>query len=266
MLVKPTVPVTYELPLGQDSFPLNPCLGKTLRLQFTHQINCVACSREIKKSYQNGYCFPCTQKLAQCDFCIIKPERCHFHLGTCREPEWGQSHCMIPHIVYLANASGVKVGITRQTQVPTRWIDQGAIAALPLFEVPTRRISGLIEVVIAKLVSDKTNWRLMLSSRVENIDLMAERERLLNQSVLQSGLINIQTEFGQDAVKLITTPSLYQFEYPVMAYPEKIVSLSFDKTDLISGTLMGIKGQYLIFDTGVINMRKHSGYKIEIES
>ncbi|MGD9592093.1 MAG: DUF2797 domain-containing protein, partial [Candidatus Berkiella sp.] len=179
MVVQAASPVTYALPLNQDLFHLNVFLGKTLKLQFMQQINCVACGVSLKKSYQDGYCFPCTQKLAQTDLCIVKPERCHYHLGTCREPKWGERHCMVPHVVYLANASGLKVGITRKTNIPTRWIDQGAIGALPLFEVLTRRISGLVEVVLAKYISDKTNWRKMLSGVDDSIDLLQERENIL---------------------------------------------------------------------------------------
>jgi len=263
MVVKATTPVSYALPFNNNELvAINPFLGKTLKLQFNHKINCVACGLSIKKSYQDGYCFPCTQKLAQCDFCILKPERCHFHLGTCRAPEWGQTHCMIPHVVYLANASGVKVGITRATQVPTRWIDQGAIAALPIFEVPTRRVSGYVEVIMAKYISDKTNWRRMLTGHDETINLNFARENILTE--IKNDLDSVYQQFGKDALKLNENPTVFQFEYPVIAYPSKITSLSFDKTPLIEGTLMGIKGQYLIFDIGVINMRKHSGYVVEM--
>jgi hypothetical protein len=262
MVVEATTPVSYALPVGNELIPLNPFLGETLKLQFTHQINCVACQRTIKKSYQDGYCFPCTQSLAQCDFCIVKPERCHFHEGTCRDPEWGQKQCMSSHVVYLSNASGVKVGITRKTQVPTRWIDQGAITALPIFEVPTRRVSGFVEVIMAKTFSDKTNWRKMLTGHDESIDLFAERDKILSN--VDNALASVIDQFGANAI-IPMNASLYQFEFPVLEYPKKITSLSFDKTDLIEGTLLGIKGQYLIFDIGVINMRKHSGYVIALE-
>ncbi len=252
MAAAPTSPVTYALPIGNAQIPLNLYLGKVLRLRFTYNIYCIACQQKIKKSYQNGYCFPCTQKLAQCDFCILKPERCHYHLGTCREPAWGDAHCMIPHWVYLANASGLKVGITRKTQVPTRWIDQGATAAMGLFEVPTRLMSGLVEVILAKTFSDKTNWRKMLQGKAESIDLFTVGERIKPQ---------ILSQF--DSVQLIENPQICQFDYPVIAYPQKVAALSFDKTPLIEGTLLGIKGQYLIFENGVLNIRKFTGYEIE---
>ncbi|MFI4937877.1 MAG: DUF2797 domain-containing protein [Candidatus Berkiellales bacterium] len=264
MVVTATTPVTYELPLGNEKVPLNPFLGKTLKLTFTHKITCMGCDRPIKKSYQDGYCFPCTQTLARSDLCILKPERCHFHLGTCREPEWGLTHCMIPHVVYLANTSGIKVGITRQNQLPIRWLDQGAVAALPLLIVPTRRISGLVECVIGKYISDKTNWRQMLMGQEEVVDLIQHANDL--QQKLQTDLADIYNEFGKNAVQLNEPLSITRFTYPVLSFPQKITSLSFDKTPEIEGTLLGIKGQYLMFDQGVINIRRHSGYEVEISS
>jgi len=192
---------------------------------------------------------------------IVKPERCHYHLGTCREPEWGLSHCMIPHVVYLSNASGIKVGITRGSQIPTRWIDQGAIAALPLFEVASRRVSGFVEIAISKYISDKTNWRKMLSDH-QPIDLVIHQKQLLEK--IQNDLKPVYEQFGENAIKLVNNPPIAQFTYPVLEYPSKILSLSFDKMDNIRGRLMGIKGQYLILDCGVINIRRHSGYRINM--
>lgn len=260
MVVQASTPVSYSLPLNSDLLPLNGFLGKTLKLQFMQKINCVACANPIKKSYQDGYCFPCTQKLAQADLCIVKPERCHFHLGTCREPQWGQNHCMVPHIVYLSNASGIKVGITRKTNIPARWIDQGAISALSLYEVSSRRVSGLVEVVLTKYIADKTNWRKMLTGEDATIDLLQERENILMKS--ENDFTHIYELFGNDAIKLIPNPQIVQLQYPILEYPTKVSSLSFDKTNIIEGTLLGIKGQYLMFDIGVLNIRKHSGYVI----
>ncbi|MGE3318764.1 MAG: DUF2797 domain-containing protein [Candidatus Berkiella sp.] len=260
MVVSATQPVSYQLPLSDHLVPLNDYLGQTLHLKFTGDIYCINCDTRIKKSYQDGYCFPCVQRLARADLCIVKPERCHFHLGTCKEPEWGQSHCMIPHCVYLANSSGIKVGITRKTQVATRWIDQGAIAALPFFEVATRRVSGLLEVAIAKHVADKTNWRKMLMGHNEPIDLIEYRTQLMGK--LSDDIAKIHEQFGQQSIKVLEDATVVELSYPVLAYPQKVTSLSFDKHPSIQSKLLGIKGQYLIFEAGVINIRKHSGYKI----
>lgn len=261
MVAKPSSPIEYELLLGETRIALNPYLGKALRLEYTRQIHCIACRRGIPKSYQDGYCFPCTQKLAQCDLCIVRPERCHFHLGTCREPEWAKVHCMDHHIVYLANSSGLKVGITRKTQTPTRWIDQGAVAALPFLEVATRRISGQLEIILSKHVADKTNWRQMLMGLHPQVDLVACYHELWSK--LEPHLTPIYEAFGTQALRRLPVQT-YDFHYPVLTYPTKITSLSFDKNSCIEGTLLGIKGQYLIFDKGVINIRKHSGYLVEL--
>lgn len=262
MLVEATTPITYSLICDQEKILLNGYLGKQLKLKFTGQIQCAGCDRSIKKSYNEGFCFPCTQTRACCDLCIVKPERCHYHLNTCREPTWGQSYCMVPHIVYLANTSSLKVGITRKTQAMTRWIDQGAHSALPLFEVATRQISGFVEILFAKKVADKTNWRQMLKGEVQDIDLKTSAIELTK--TLEADFSVIHAKYGETAIKRIQDSAVHHFQYPVIEYPEKIVSLSFDKTSNIEGTLLGIKGQYLIFDIGVINIRKHSGYIVEI--
>ena len=122
------------------------------------------------------------QKLAQCDICIVRPEKCHYHEGTCREPDWADDHCMQPHIVYLANSSGVKVGITRHTQIPTRWIDQGASQALQIFRVPHRYLSGLVEVALKEHVSDRTDWRRMLKGSPKPVDLEQRRDELFAET------------------------------------------------------------------------------------
>ena len=194
--------------------------------------------------------------------CILKPENCHFHLGTCREPEWGLAHCFIPHIVYLANSSGVKVGITRETQVPTRWIDQGAAQALPIFRLRSRYQAGLLEFEIAKHISDKTDWRKMLRGENGNEDLKAKRDHLFAE--LASKIQEIAGKFKFGEFEFLTAEKVKDISYPVLVFPQKISSLSFDKTPEISGILQGIKGQYLMFDHGVINLRKYTGYNLEI--
>ncbi len=254
-------PVSYQLPVGDELLPLNELLGKKLTLNFLDEIFCIACGRKTKKSFNQGYCYPCLRKLAQCDTCIIKPEKCHYAQGTCREPEWGETHCMVNHIVYLANSSGLKVGITRETQVPTRWMDQGAIQALPLFRVKTRYHSGLVEVAIAENIADKTNWRAMLKGEVELLDMIAERAKVLEMCAPALQQLGVTLE-DENLEPLAEQP--LSFEYPVIEYPTKVSSFNFDKTAEVGGTLMGIKGQYLIFDGGVINIRKFAGYNVTV--
>ncbi len=253
-------PVHYQLPVGDDLFDLNSRLGKTLKLNFTGQLQCLNCSRPTKKSFSQGYCYPCFKKLAACDLCIMKPETCHYAAGTCREPEWGQANCMITHFVYLANSSGLKVGITRHTQVPTRWIDQGAIQALPIYKVQTRLDSGRLETTLGTMVKDKTNWRTMLKGEVDVIDMKQRRDELLE--ALEISLKNLA---AQGVVMTPLDAEVVKIDYPVLEYPKKISSFNFDKDPVVEGTLMGIKGQYLIFNTGVINLRKFTAYEIEIQ-
>lgn len=254
-------PVAYQLPLGDTLVALNEHLGQPIRLNFSGDINCLHCGRKTKKSFNQGYCYPCFTRLPQCDSCIVKPEKCHFHEGTCRDPAWGERHCFQPHVVYLANSSGVKVGITRVEQVPTRWMDQGAIQALPILEVDNRLHSGLIEQIIAAHVSDKTNWRTMLKGQVEPIDLIAERDRLLQLCALQ--LDALRDQYGQDAIRALDA-QVVDIEYPVLEYPTKVATHNFDKNPEVTGVLLGIKGQYLILDTGVINIRKFAAYNVQL--
>jgi len=254
--------VHYQLPIGEQLLPLNQLIGGTLSLTFQGKITCCHCGRTTKKSYSQGFCFPCMQKLAQCDMCILKPETCHYAQGTCREPEWGEQHCFVPHYVYLANTSGLKVGITRHTQLPTRWIDQGATQALAIYKVNTRLQSGLVETALAELVADKTNWRAMLKQPADELDLHDHAHRLRQQ--ITTRISHIQDLYGSQAVQTLNEETV-QIQYPVSQYLTKISALNFDKTANISGTLLGIKGQYLIFDTGVLNIRKFSSYLISAQ-
>ena len=257
-------PVSYSLPLGNQDIPLNPMLQRSLRLHFSGQINCTHCGRHTNKSFSQGYCYSCFQKLAQCDSCIIHPEKCHYDQGSCREPEWGEEFCMQDHIVYLANSSGVKVGITRATQVPTRWIDQGAVQALAIMRVRSRLQCGSLEVLLKQHVADKTNWRDMLMGCDHQTELLAEKQRLLNNC--QTDIDDLHQRFGFHAISVLSGIEPVQIEYPIIAYPSKVSSFNFDTDPTVEGVLTGIKGQYLIFDTGVINMRRFSGYNIEFSA
>jgi len=248
--------------MGDEKIPMNEYIGREIVLTYTGVINCTHCGRKTKKSYSQGHCYPCMSKLASCDMCIMKPETCHFDQGTCREPEWAQSHCMQPHYVYLANSSGVKVGITRETQIPTRWIDQGAIQALPIAKVDTRYHVGLMEVAIKSQLNDKTDWRKMLKNQVEKLNLSVIRDQIFNSC--QDDIAMLAEQFGEGNLSLIDNAEQVEINYPVIEYPEKVKAHNFDKTEEVSGLLKGIKGQYLIFDTGVLNVRKFTGYELRL--
>jgi len=245
-------PVKYSLPVGGEKISMNPLLSKKFTIEFNGIITCIHCSRKIKKTFGQGYCFPCFQTLARCDMCIMRPELCHYHKGTCREPEWGEKHCLIPHTVYIANSSGAKVGITRKHQQKTRWMDQGALFVMPIGEVNSRLESGQIESVLKDHISDRTNWRNMLKNEVPEVNFSE-----IKQSLVKHWPDNLQQS-------ILEKEEIFEFTYPVNEYPTKVVSHNLDKKILLEGTLMGIKGQYLLFDTAVINMRKYAGYELSI--
>jgi hypothetical protein len=253
-------PVSYRLELGGQQVKLNDWLGKNIRIEYLQQIECIHCGRITRKSFSQGFCYPCFSSLAQCDLCIMSPERCHFHLGTCREPEWGLSHCMRPHIIYLSNTSGVKIGITRETQIPTRWIDQGAIQAIAILRVTKRYHAGLIEHAFKQHVSDRTNWRNMLKNEVDEVDLYQVFESIwpLVKNELDAELI-------ADAEEISRAEGVLKLDYPALRYPSKVTSFNLDKQPVVEGKLDAIKGQYLILDNGVINIRKYGGYLVSLE-
>nr|BDT28012.1 DUF2797 domain-containing protein [Bacteriovorax sp. HI3] len=253
----------YKLLTPEGPVLFNDLIGKDLKLIYHKEINCTNCGKKTAKSYSGGYCYPCSIKLAECDMCILRPETCHFERGTCRQPDWGLENCMIPHYVYLANSSGLKVGITRTSQIPIRWIDQGATQALPILKVGTRYQSGVFEKLLSSEVNDKTDWRKMLKGVPEEIDLQAKRDELFE--LFGDDLDDLEGQFGSDHVSILENEDVIDIEYPVLTYPEKVSSMSFDKQEVVGGRLLGIKGQYLIFDVGVINIRSHTGYKVHLE-
>ncbi|MEG9622197.1 DUF2797 domain-containing protein [Pseudomonas guariconensis] len=263
MAVRLEAPVVqYAFRLGEEQVPVNPLIGKTLRLEYLGAIHCTHCGKRTKTSFSQGYCYPCMTKLAQCDVCIMAPEKCHYDAGTCREPSWGEQFCMTDHVVYLANSSGIKVGITRATQLPTRWLDQGASQALPILRVATRQQSGLVEDLLRSQVPDRTNWRALLKGDADVLDLPAIREQIFDACA--EGLQGLQARFGLQAIQPLADAEVVEMRYPVEAYPKKIMSFNLDKDPVAEGTLLGIKGQYLIFDTGVINIRKYTAYQLAV--
>lgn len=262
MRVELTDPVRYFLPLGEQEVFLNDLIGQPISLQYQGKINCTHCGRKTNKSFSQGYCYPCFKSLPQCDQCIVKPELCHFHEGTCRDASWGEQFCFQDHYVYLANSSGVKVGITRGTQIPTRWIDQGAVQALPIFKVSTRLQSGKVERLLGEHVADKTNWRKMLKNDVEDLNLSDTREHLLQ--LCSTGLTELENTYGLQAIQRLPDAEQIDIQYPVLQYPSKVTSFNFDKTPEVNGVLQGIKGQYLLLDTGVINIRKFTAYQVAL--
>lgn len=242
--------VVYDLPIGDHVIHFNSFIGKEIFIKYTGKIFCTNCNRKISKSFNQGYCYPCFTSLPETDMCIVKPEKCHFASGTCRDETWGLAHCHIPHVVYLANSSGLKVGVTRAHQKFHRWMDQGASQAIVVCQTLNRLDAGFIEIALAKHLEDKTNWRKMLKEKPEDIDLVVSKQGI--KAFLPA---NVDFTLADDEV--------FHFTYPVEKYPVKIESLDLEKSPEVRGVLTGIKGQYLMFESKVINIRKFGGYEVE---
>lgn len=247
--------IQYELDLI-EKVKMNDLIGSSILMNWNGQIICSGCGKQTKKSFGDGFCYNCFITAPEAAECTLRPELCRAHLGQGRDPEWEQNNHNTPHIVYLAASDIVKVGVTRISQVPTRWIDQGASAGIRLAETPNRYEAGMLEVALKEFFSDKTNWQRMLKNEIDStIDLVEEKWNLHDQ--LPSDLTQFFTE-NDEVINL---------NYPVIEFPSKVKSLSFDKTPSIQGKLMGIKGQYLLFESGeVLNIRKHTGYYIQLSS
>ena len=246
--------VHYSLVLN-ESVDMNTLIGKPLELRFNGVITCSSCGKRTNKSFGEGFCYPCFRDAPEAAECIIRPELCRAHLGEGRDPEWEARHHNQPHVVYLALTDAVKVGITRADQVPTRWIDQGAYQAIPLARTANRYEAGVLEVALKSFFTDKTNWRKMLRNENDTtVDLVEEKWRI--EEVLPGDLRDFITD-EED----ITT-----INYPVLTYPNKLNSINLDSEMHFAGKLLGIKGQYLLLDNDrIINLRKYTGYEVELK-
>lgn len=244
-MIKPS----YYLATQNHEVNLNEAIGKKLTISYTGKITCISCGKEIKKSYGQGYCYPCFISVPQTEDCVLKPELCRAHEGIARDMEFAKENCLVDQYVYLALSGGLKVGVTRYHQVPTRWIDQGANRAIIIAVAKNRHTAGLIEVALKKILADKTNWRKMLMGNDEQRSLTEPKKQAVD-------FIN------HHGIDFTTAPDdEYQIEYPVASFPTKILSKDLTKEPIVEGMLKGIKGQYLIFEGGeVVNIRKHTGF------
>lgn len=246
-------PIQYYLVFENSFLNVNQLLEKDIEINFMGY-SCLNCSKK-KKIYRMGFCYDCFYTIPSAGDWIMRPELSTAHLGIAdRDLEFEQKVQLQPHVVYIASSSDIKVGVTRKTQVPTRWIDQGASQAMPLVEVPNRYLAGITEVALKSHFSDKINWKKMLLNAPDVIDLEKVRKEM--QPLLP------------DQVKpyFETTPEkLYTLDYPVIQYPVKIRSLNLATTPVYQGKLTGIKGQYLIFADGtVFNVRAYEGFAVQI--
>ncbi len=251
--------VHYSLPLFENTefsnyVNLNDLIGRTINISYSGIINCVVTGKRIKKAYGEGMSYDAFKSSPLAVESIIRPELSKIHEGVAlRDYEWEMKHHMQPHVVYLSKTAGIKVGVTRDTQIPYRWIDQGAVEALVIAETPYRQAAGHIEITLKNYISDKTNWRKMLQNELSNESLIDVRDQL----------VNYLDEEGKSFYKDNNT--IQYINFPVICYPEKVKSITLDKVNQFEEKLVGIKGQYLIFDNDkVFNVRRHAGYLIKI--
>ena len=246
-------PIQYYLVFENSFLNLNQILDKTLEITF-EGYQCLECHKK-KKIFRQGFCYDCFMSSASAGDWIMKPELITAHLDIeDRDLDYEKRVQLQPHIVYLALSSEVKVGVTRKTQVPTRWIDQGAVEAIPIVEVPNRYLAGITEVALKNHYADKTNWQKMLKNEYNPVDLVAERLKL--EYLIPK---EVQEYFYS------TQAHLYELQFPVLSYPSKVTSLNLDKTPNFTGKLKGVKGQYLLFEDGtVFNIRTFEGYVVTI--
>lgn len=247
-------PIQYYLVFENSFLNINQLLGKPMEINFIG-FQCLNCGKK-KKIFRQGFCYDCFYSSPAVGDWIMKPELSTAHLGIeDRDLAYEEKVQLQPHIVYLALSSEVKVGVTRKTQIPTRWIDQGANQAIAIVEVPNRYLAGITEVALKNHYADKTNWRKMLTNTFDTIDLVAERLKVEH-------LIPTETQEYFYNQKI----DLYEMHFPVLEYPTKVTSLSLDKTPNFQGKLIGIKGQYLIFEGGIVfNIRSSEGTIVQVK-
>lgn len=214
---------------------------------------CVSCNQRVSSLLAQGFCFRCFKTSPENSECIIRPELCEAHLGKGRDVEWEQRNHNQPHHVYIAESGGLKVGVTRSTQIPTRWIDQGASKAAIFASTPNRYLAGAIEVALKEWIGDKTNWQRMLKGESASMSLVEKYADLYKIA---------QNSWGDYLARQCEIVTIH---YPVTRYPVSVKSIKIDKFPKIDGQLIGIRGQYLLFDDNrVLNIRNHSGYQIEL--
>jgi len=248
-------PILYQLRLGEEMINMTNAVGQYVKITYTGTINCINCGRVTKKSFAQGFCYPCFMNAPQNAECIIRPELCEAHLGKGRDIEWEERNHNQPHVVYLAMSYGIKVGVTRETQVPYRWIDQGASKAIKIAVTENRYQAGMIEVALKAFASDKTPWQRMLKNEVAtNVDLVDSKDLLIDK--LDEEWMDFATDDDE----------ITEMKYPALRFPKVVKSHNLDKEAVLEGKLEAIKGQYLIFEGGkVMNVRKYGGYLVDLE-
>lgn len=249
-------PIEYTLRVGEDVVPLNERVGSGLKVSFAGQQECRHCGAQTDRSFGRGFCYRCFRKLAQCDLCIVSPTRCHHHLGTCREPDWGTANCMVPHVVYLADSGGLKVGLTRHANGIPRWMEQGARAGVVVGRAPTRRAAGELEAAIAEVVPDKSDWRRQVLGH-ETVESLSREAGRIGELVGEEAARECggAWEIGEPVA----------LRYPMQRPLRRPVRLKLRNDSLIEGRLIGMVGSFLLFDYGAWNVADDIGCHVVVE-
>jgi hypothetical protein len=249
------LPIYHNLNL-QGEINLNELIGKQIRLASTGDIRCILHGEKLNKTFGEGLCWNGFQDSSNASPCIIHPELCKAHEGIALrgDMEWERNNHLIPHVVYLSFTSGVKVGVTSERNLLSRWIDQGARQGLIFARVPYRQLAGEFEVLLKEHISDKSNWKGMLQPMfMESSDLLATKENLLFE--IPDGF----QDFIDDEDKL------WDIHFPCADRPVNPKQWKLLPDNVYEGRLKGIVGQYLIFENQqVLNIRSHAGYEVEL--
>lgn len=255
MKVVNSSPVEYYFYFDESWKSVNELIGKKLSFIWSGNVFCF-CGKKKKKFYRQNFCYDCFWSLPQASPSIFKPELCQAHLGIEeRDLAWEKKFQLQPHVVYISISSGVKVGVTRKNSVESRWIDQGAIEGIVIAETPNRYLAGKMEVFLKQFLADKTSWIKMLKGEIKSVDLIQKKQEIFSL---------VDNEFKP---YIIEKNDLKKINYPLVNHPKKIKSISLEKQNVIEEKLVGIKGQYLIFESDyVFNMRKHTGFEVKFST
>jgi len=252
MITEQAEPIRYFLNFENDLVELNQFLDQKVKIDFvrTECLNCHA----SKTIFRQGFCQTCFFEIPLAGDWVMRPELSKAHLGQeDRDLEYEKKVQLQPHIIYLALSSHLKVGVTRKTQIPTRWIDQGAHEAMTIIEVPNRYLAGIGEVALKEYFSDKTNWRKMLQNEITPVKW---------EEAFKKSIECLPKEL--DSYKG-TIQSLEKIFFPVQYYPSKVNSLNLQKSAVYEGKLIGIKAQYMLFeDQTVFNVRSNEGQRVKL--
>ncbi len=251
LLLAIQTPVQAYAEAGPHIIHLNAQIGKILRMEAMGLWHCKACGEVFTSLFRMGCCKICFFESPLAGDAILRPELSKAHLGQAdRDLAYEAKYQLQPHVVYLADSGGLKVGVTRHAQRHTRWMDQGASRVRVIAVTENRHQAGLIEVALKVGYSDKTSWRPMLAGMDSGQSLYEESQKAL--FLFPERMRPFFVAEGEEV----------QLAYPAPACA-KATSLKLKGMSAWEGRLAGIRGQYLILeDQRVFNVRAHEGAQV----